>query len=63
MGAKRRRYLTIFEDGLMETWEEVPEEIFPAADDGLYTVIDMDTGLQWFDGEWIEIEPGTVLEA
>jgi len=56
MGDKKRlRYLTIFEDGTMSVMDALPQEIFGACEDGIYDIVDMETGEQWTSKGWVKI--------
>ncbi len=57
---ERPRYLTIFEDGTLELYDDLPQEVFEAYDQGLYQglydIVDMDTGQQWDGDGWVDIK-------
>jgi len=50
------RYITIFEDGSIQAWVQIPEEIFVAFEDGLYDIIDMKAKRIYVgNGEWDDL--------
>jgi len=55
-------YLIIFEDGGLGTVKEINDNLLDSADDGLIDIVDIgvEIPLQYFDGEWIEIEEAEV---
>ncbi len=52
----RPRYLLIFEDGTLSLYDVISSDVFEAYDQGLYDLIDMDTGMYWAGDEWVKIE-------
>lgn len=54
-----KRFLSIFEDLKVTFYVgELPPELLPAADDGLYSLVDItnpDSPLEYWEGTWSEV--------
>lgn len=51
------KYLFIFEDGTLSQADTIPDAILNAWEDGLYTIVDMETGLVYTGPDkWTVIE-------
>ena len=52
------RYLFVAEDGCLSQADEVPDDMFEAHDEGIFDIVDMESGTQYEgNGKWGSILP------